>query len=313
MAASLAGKSPSAARGWCGAQRPLFQPFPMSGSFSHWMAALEQRNLSGRGNFHGRDFSLHFSGSRDLRARAEGVWAQHTRVCTVPAIDASLSALFCAPRSLPAPQNEVPWIILSRLLFPCGCREICWGLSWDSEPRPGAKQTQTGQGKEVSDLPVHQNHFLSTSLISPKPSTFQLLGCRDPHVKVTHPKLARFCTEKDLGPDFSMLVVEEAPKFPGTGKQSPSGHFSLPLVVLTPNISIHLWDFPDVVLGRGARAVLGGQGGFVLDCSPFAKAVQGKCSKAVFWPGHISVYRLPAGLALLLAHGQHRTQNHRNP
>ena len=58
-AAPLAGRSLRAARGrwwwwWVpptpglGTPRPSFPAFPMPGSFSHWMAALEQRNISGR-------------------------------------------------------------------------------------------------------------------------------------------------------------------------------------------------------------------------------------------------------------------------
>lgn len=72
----------------------------------------------------------------------------------------------------------------------------------------------------------------------------------------SHPKLAHFCMEKRFGPKFSKVIVEESPKLPGTGKQSQSGHLSLHLMVLTPNISIHLWDFVDGQRGlcRAGRA-----------------------------------------------------------
>lgn len=50
--------------------------------------------------------------------------------------------------------------------------------------------------------------------------------------------------------------------------------------------------------------MLGGQGRFMQGCSRFANTVQGKCPEAVFWPGDISAYRFPAGLALLLPPGQ---------
>lgn len=51
----------------------------------------------------------------------------------------------------------------------------------------------------------------------------------------------------------------------------------------------------------------------MLGCSPSANTVQGKCSEAVFWPGDISAYRLPAGLACCWHMGNHRSQNRRNP
>lgn len=67
-----------------------FPAFPMSvsGSFSHWMAALEQRNRSGRGDIHWREFILLVFWLPEVCARAEDVWVQHAHVCTVPATDA---------------------------------------------------------------------------------------------------------------------------------------------------------------------------------------------------------------------------------
>lgn len=71
-----------------GEPNALFSSLSMPGNFSHWMAALEQRNIPGRGDLHWRDFSPWFSGSRDVCAWAEDVRVQHTLVCTVPTTDA---------------------------------------------------------------------------------------------------------------------------------------------------------------------------------------------------------------------------------
>lgn len=58
------------------------------------------------------------SGSREVCTSAEDVQVQLICVCTIPATDASLAALFHARWSLPAPQNGVPCNILHLPLFP---------------------------------------------------------------------------------------------------------------------------------------------------------------------------------------------------
>lgn len=200
--------------------------------------------------------------------------------------------------------------------LPCGCRGTCWGLSWTHfEPQPGAYQTQAGQGKEMSALMVHQNHnfLVRHFLYLPKALHVPVAGVQRPPCQSHTPKNDQFLHGKRFGPNFSMMVPVEAPKLPGTGKQRQSGHFSLHLMVLTPNISIHLWDFMDVVMGRRACAVLGGQGRFMLGCSPSANTGQGKCSKAVFWQGTSQLTGFQLGWHCCWHMGNHRSQNHRNP
>ena len=91
----------------------------------------------------------------------------------------------------------------------CGCRGTCRDRGAESQlghsgPRPGAKRSQTEQGEEMSTLMGHQNHgFLARCIpCPPKPSLLQLLGCREPRVKVTDPKGCTVLHEKSFRDHF---------------------------------------------------------------------------------------------------------------
>lgn len=142
------------------------------------------------------------------------------RMCgfsTVPAIDAWLSALFRAPWSLPALQNGVPWNILCRLLFPCGCRATCWGLSWDTLSHD-QEQSRPRLGKEKR---CHPSWYTKHIPYPPKALLVPIAGVQRPPCQSHTPKICPFLHGKRSRAQFLHGGCRGGSKAPRDWKTKP--------------------------------------------------------------------------------------------
>lgn len=181
-----------------------------------------------------------------------------------------------------------------------------------SEPRPGAKQTQIEQEKEMPALMGTPNPQLLSKahpLSAQSPPCFNCWGAETPMSKSHTQKWPIFAWKK-IWAKFFHGGCRGGSKAPRHWKTKQIG----PLFLTPHGFNPKYFNPPLGFHGCGVgQRGLGGQGRFMLSCSPFANTDRASAPRQFSGQGTSQLTGSQLGWHCCWHMGNHRSQNHRNP